>query len=193
MNIDQRIAALEAELQALKAERAPAPAAQKEEQGARIIQLNTEITSGLPSLDQLRRLFSIVRTGVPQAKTHDDDAPLRGFCGAYRFVANCGRVAAPNNKHSLGWWCDEMKSWLRARDSMTMDVNGSSFIAAVLASGDILYVPHDATRGFVWEFSIVPPQHGGKPASPDGWRRVLDGSLMAPSQPARQVRVVNGY
>ena len=70
-----------------------------------------------------------------------------------------------------------MKSWLRARDSMAMDVNGSSFIAAVFASGDILYVPRDPALGFVREFSIVPPQHGGKPASADAWKRVLEGRV----------------
>jgi hypothetical protein len=38
-----------------------------------------------------------------------------------------------------------------------------------------------------------------RPASADGWRRVLDGSVMAPSQPARRtqapspVRVVYGW
>jgi hypothetical protein len=88
---------------------------------------------------------------------------------------------------------------MRERDAMTRDITGSSFIAAVLASGDILYVPHNSMIGHVWEFGLVPPGHGGgKPAS-DAWKRVLNGSVLAPSLPARRmpppspVRVVAGY
>ena len=194
MNIDQRIAALEAELAALKAERpAPAPAAQKDEQGARVIQLNDEITSGLPSLDQLRKLFSIVRNKVPQVKSHDDDAAFRGFTAAYRFVANCGRLTAPNPKVTIGWWCDEMKAWSRARNAMTIDLNGSSFIAAVLASGDVIYVPFNGDLGHAWEVGLLSPSHNGGTPATDAWKTVLStGNVRAPSSPARQVRIVSG-
>jgi hypothetical protein len=66
---------------------------------------------------------------------------------------------------------------------MVSDLSGSSFIAAMYASGDVLFSPHDSALGRTWEFGLVPPGHGGgKPASADGWRRVLDeGSVMAPS------------
>lgn len=66
---------------------------------------------------------------------------------------------------------------------MTIDVNGSSFIAATIAAGDILFVPFNGMLGHTWEFGIVPPYHGGKPTT-DAWKRVLEGSLMPPSQPA---------
>jgi len=180
---------IQAELQALKSGHAAPPLPPRDE-GVRILQINNERTDGMPTLDQLRRLFSIVRTRVPQARTHDDDAPFRGFCGAYRFVSNCGRVAAPNARVTLGWWMDVMTTWLRERNAMTRDITGASFIAATMASGDVLFVPHNSDLGHTWEFSLVPPGHGGKPASADGWKRVLEGSLMAPSQPARQVRIV---
>jgi hypothetical protein len=88
---------------------------------------------------------------------------------------------------------DDLKQWLRQRNAMTIDVSASSFIAAVMGSGDISFVPYDGNLGYTWEFAIMPPGHGGKPASPDGWKRVLEGSLMAPSQPERQVRIVSGY
>jgi hypothetical protein len=78
-----------------------------------------------------------------------------------------------------------MRQWLRQRDAMTIDVSGASFIAAVLASGDVLYVPHDRTRGWVWEFGLMPPHYGGKLAA-DAWKRVLEtGAVARPSQPAR--------
>jgi len=186
---DDRIAKLEAtinaaqaELQAFKAGgKAQPPPPPKDE--VRILQLNTERSDGMPNLDQMRKLFSIVRHKVPQVKGADDDAAIRGFSGAFRYVSNCGRIAAPNTKYSLGWWGEDMKFWLRARNAMTNDVTGASFIAAVMASGDVLYVPHDSNLGHVWEFGIVPPHYGGKPAS-DAWKRVLEGSVLAPSRPS---------
>jgi len=180
---------LNSEIAKLKAERPAPPPQVKEVEGARVVELLHERADGMPNLDQMRRLFNIVRHKVPPVKVADDDAPFRGFCGAFRFISNCGRVAAPNNKYAPGWWFDEMKAWLRARNAMTNDITSASFIAAVMASGDVLYVPHDGNLGHVWEFSLMPPGHGGKPAS-DAWKLVLGGSVLAPSRPARQVRIV---
>jgi hypothetical protein len=184
--LELQAAKLAAEIAVLKAGK-PAPPPPPPRDEVRIVALNTERTSGMPNLAELRRLFDIVRHRVPEQKSHDPDRPFRGFLAAYRYVANCGRIAAPNSKLGLGYWMDDLKQWLHQRDAMTLDVTGSSFIAAVLASGDISFVPHDSMRGFVWEFGIVPPNHGGKPAS-DAWKRVLEGSVLAPSAPARGSR-----
>jgi hypothetical protein len=206
MMTDARIAALEAkinaaqaELQALKAGKAapPSPVNHRDVREVSVVEVLDERTN-LPNLDRMRKLFSIVRHKVPQVNGADDDAAFRGFAGAYRYVANCGRLAVPNGKLGLGYFMDDMKQWLRARNAMTIDITGASFIAAVLASGDILYVPHNGDLGHTWEFSLVPPNHGGKPADANGWRKVLDGSILAPSQPARRfapsaaVRIVAG-
>ena len=157
--LEQKIAEAQLELQALKSGKAaPPPPPPRDE--VRVVALNDEHTSDLPSLDQMRKLFSIVRHRVPEQKSHDPDQPFRGFCAAFRYVSNCGRIAAPNGKVSITWFLDGMKTWLRVRNAMTGDVTGSSFIAAVLASGDILFVPHDSNLGHVWEFGIVPPGHG---------------------------------
>jgi hypothetical protein len=188
--LEVQAAALNVEIAKLRAEQPPPPRPPRDE--FRVVALNDEITTGMPSLAEMRRLFSIVRQRVPEQKSHDPDAAFRGFCCAFRFVSNCGRVAAPNGKVSISWWMEGMTAWLRERNAMTIDVSGSSFIAAVVASGDVLFVPHNSTLGYTWEFSLVAPGHGGKPAS-DAWKRVLEGSLLAPSQPARQVRIVSGY
>jgi hypothetical protein len=181
--LEAQAAKLAAEIAALKAGKAaPPPSPPKDE--VRVLQILDE-RRDLPNLDQMRKLFDIVRHRVPEQKTHDPDRPFRGFCAAARYVANCGRIAAPNNKYSLGWWLDDMTHWLRQRDAMTIDITSSSFIAAVLASGDILFVPHDADLGRVWEFAIVPPHHGGEPAT-EAWKRVVEtGVVIRPSQPAR--------
>jgi hypothetical protein len=197
--LEAQAAALNAEIAALKAGKpAPVPRPPRDE-GARVVVLNDE-RRDLPDLASMRKLYAVVKNHVPEVKSQDPDRPFRGFCATFRYISNCGRVAAPNSKYTLGWWIDDLTQWLRQRDAMTIDVSGSSFIAAVLGSGDVLYVPHNGTLGHVWEFGIVSPNHGGKPASADGWRTVLStGNVLPPSAPARRmappspVRIVSGW
>jgi hypothetical protein len=195
--LEAQAAALNSEIAKLRAERPAPPPPVKDVREVSVTAVLDERTD-LPDLKQLAKLFDVVRNLVPEVRSYDPDAALRGFAGAFRYVSNCGRLAAPNAKLGLGYWCDDMKAWLRARNAMTIDVSGASFIAAVLASGDILYVPHNSDLGHVWEFGIVPPGHGGGKPTSDAWKRVLEGSVLAPSTPARrmappsQVRVVVG-
>jgi hypothetical protein len=90
-----------------------------------------------------------------------------------------------------------MRSWLRARTAVTQDVTSPSFITAVYASGDVSFVPHNSDLGHTWEFSIVAPGYGGRPAA-DAWKLVLGGNVLAPSQPSfrmpppSQVRISGG-
>ena len=194
--LELQAAALASEIAALKAGKAAPPPPPRDE-GVRIVEVLDE-RGDLPNLAELRKLYAVVKHRVPEVRGNDPDAAFRGFADAYRYVSNCGRIAAPNGKLGIGYWMDDMKGWLRRRNAMTIDVTGSSFICAVLAAGDILYVPHDSNLGYTWEFGIVPPNHGGKPADANGWRKVLDGSILAPSQPARrfapsaQVRIYGG-
>jgi hypothetical protein len=178
------MAALNAEIAALKVgTQAPRPNPPGDG-GVRIIAVNDERGDG-PSLAELKKLYAAVKHRVPEVKSHDPDAGFRGFASAFRYVSNCGRTAAPNSKLGLGYWLDDMKQWLRQRDATTIDVSGASFIAAVLASGDVLYVPHDRTRGWVWEFGLMQPHYGGKPAT-EAWKCVVEtGVVIRPSQPAR--------
>jgi hypothetical protein len=201
--LEQQAASLAAEIAALKAaQHGPAPRPPKDE-GVRVTELLTERTEGAPNLADLRKLYTAVRNLVPEAQHHDPDAGFRGFAGAYRFVSNCPRLPAPNSRVALSWWLEGMTAWLRQRDAVARDVTGASFVAAIYASGDICYVPHNGALGTVWEFSLLPPgQSGGKPASPDAWRRVLRegaSAILPPSAPARRmpppsnVRIFGGY
>jgi hypothetical protein len=82
---------------ALKAGKtAPVPQPPKDE-GVRIVAVNDE-RSDLPDLASMRKLYSIVKHRVPEEKSGDPDGCFRGFAGAYRYVSNCGRIAAPNSK-----------------------------------------------------------------------------------------------
>jgi len=113
--LEAQAAAITAEISALKAER-PAPPPPRPRDEVRIIEILSERGDGLPNLDQMRKLYSVVRARVPEVKSPDPDAGFRGFCGAFRFVSNCGRVAVPNAKVSITWWTDVMTSWLRERN-----------------------------------------------------------------------------
>jgi hypothetical protein len=185
--IEAKIAEAQAEIAALKAGRPAAPSPPKHE-GARIVQVLDERSEG-PNLAELKKLFSIVRHRVPERKTHDADQSNRDPAVSARRRGRNLRQS-DTRRETLGkpWWIEGMTDWLRARNAMTRDVDGASFVAATMASGDILFVPHDSTMGYVWEFAIVPPGHGGgKPAS-DAWRTVLStGNVLPPSAPARRV------
>jgi hypothetical protein len=192
--LEAQAASLQAEIAALKAAQpGPAPRPPRDE-GVRIVPVLAERTDGMPNLAELKNLYAAVRNLVPEAKHHDPDAGFGGFCGAYRFVCNCRRIAVPNAKVSITWWLDSMTDWLRQRGAVARDATGASFVAAVYAAGDVLFVPHNSTLGTVWEFALVPPgQSGGKPAS-DAWRRVLRegaSAILSPSAPVRRIEPVS--
>jgi hypothetical protein len=188
---------LDAMPQSLAFEQVSSPVKQRE---VSITEVHTERSDG-PNLAELKKLYAVVKSLIPEQKSHDPDAGFRGFCGAYRFVSNCPRLPAPNGRVALSWWQEGMTAWLRARGAMTNDVTGASFVAAVMASGDIAFSPHNGDLGHVWEFAILSPgQSGGKPAS-DAWKRILRegaAAVLPPSAPARrapapsQVRIYGG-
>jgi hypothetical protein len=76
--LETKIAEAQAELQAIKAGTISPPPTPPRDEGVRILQLLDE-RSDLPTLDQMKKLFSVVRHRVPEQKSHDDDAPFRGF------------------------------------------------------------------------------------------------------------------
>jgi hypothetical protein len=187
--LEQQAAAITAEIAKLKAERPAPPPSPPKDEGVRIVQLNNEITSGLPDLKQMQRLFSIVKPHSPWPQAlndkYDPDRPFRAFSSAFRWLQNVGRTERPNGKVALSFWADTCRLWLRARNSVGSDLDANGIVLAVLACGDIVYTPADPTRGWTWEFGLI--EFGGKLASADGWRRVLStGNVLSPSSPARR-------
>lgn len=67
------------------------------------------------------------------------------------------------------------------------DVGGNELVLAVLAVGDVCYVPHHLNRGQLWEFGLHEHYGRGRKAS-DAWRNVMaTGNILPPSMPARLV------
>jgi hypothetical protein len=167
----------------------------------RIVPLLTE-PSSLPSLKEMERLYRAVKPLAPWPldDKYDEHRPFRGFCACARWLASKGRTEFPNPRFALGFWLDDCRAWLRDRNSMTSDVSATTLILATYAAGDVRFVRADSQLGTVWELALA--EHSGRPASPDGWKRILrDGAsaILPPSAPARrapapsQVRVVVGY
>ena len=112
---------------------------------------------------------------------------------------NVPRADRPNGRVSLPFWLDVARGWLRLRGAMVSDLNANALILGTFAVGDIAYCPANSQLGVTWELGLL--EFGGKPASPDSWRRVLTGgasAILPPSAPSRrdappsQVRVVVG-
>jgi hypothetical protein len=202
--LEAQAATLNIEIAKLRAEQPAPPPPPPRDEGVRILQINNEITAGMPTLREMEKLYGVVRnlSPWPQALVDkfDENRPFRAFSSTFRWLQNVGRVERPNGKVTLSYFLDAARHWLRARNCVASDLDANALILAVYAAGDVVYVPANATLGNVWELGLV--EYGGKPAAPDAWRRVMEGgasAILPPSAPARrmappsQVRVVVGY
>jgi hypothetical protein len=187
--LERQAAKLNAEIAKLKAERPAPPPLPPKDEGLRIVQLNNEVTAGLPDLKQTEKLFAIVKPHSPWPQTlhdkFDEFRPLRAFSSAFRWVQNVGRTERPNGKFALNFWCDTCRLWLRSRNSVGSDLDANALVLACLAAGDVVYTPANPALGHVWELGLV--EFGGKPANTDAWRAVMtSGTILTPSQPAQR-------
>jgi hypothetical protein len=207
---DDRIAKLEATINAAQAELAEIKAGKAEQlpprpprdEGVRVVPLLDERVEGVPNLKELQRLFEIVRPLAPWplADRYDERKPFRGFCSAFRWISNKGRTDFPNPKFALSFWLDNAKTWLRDRNAMGNDIDASTLILATYASGDVKFLPANAALGHTWEIGIA--EYSGRPAT-DAWRPILAGgaaAILPPSAPARRMAppspvrvIVGGY
>jgi hypothetical protein len=202
--LEAQAATLNAEIAALKAGRAAPPPPPPKDEGARVVPILAERTDGMPSLKELERLYAAVRNLSPWPEAlvdrYDDGRPFRAFSVSFRWLMNVPRSDRPNGKVALSYWLDTCRTWLRARNAMTSDLNVNALILACYACGDVAYCPADPQLGVTWEIGIL--EYGGRPADPAAWRRILTGgasAILPPSSPARRmappspVRVVTGY
>ncbi len=134
----------------------------------------------MPSDDELRRLYEIVIARYPRlaARSEQAEEALDGFRRAFLRIAHLGRDKL-NSKYMLTSWVDDAKAWMRDHEVYPSFLTGRDFVCAVLAHGDVDYVPLDR---FPYDCSAFGLRRDstGRPAS-DGWRSVLNtGRLRAP-------------
>jgi hypothetical protein len=163
----------------------------------RVLQLNNEITSGMPNLRGMERLYAAVRNLSPWPEAlrdrYDDGRPFRAFSSCFRWIMNVPRADRPNGKVALSYWIDVCQTWLRARNSVGSDLNVNALILATFAVGDVHYCPADPQLGVTWEIGLL--EYGGRAATPDAWRKILAGgaaAILPPSAPARRMPAPSG-
>ena len=194
-----RVAALEANA-GLSSARIESPPAPKEEEGVSISYPADPNFFTMPNSAELKKLLAIVRTQYPELRPDvsnrlgADQAELEfyeGFTRAFLGIGNFGRLDKFNKKVGLAWWLSEAGDWLR-RNNIQGDVPGRAFCAAVVAHGDIEFLPADGEQGWVWTFAMTP--HGGRRAT-DAWKRVLQTSSIRILKRARgcRQRLRSGY
>jgi hypothetical protein len=202
--LEQQAAKLNAEIAALKAGKAAPLSPPPKDEGVRIGPVLAERVDGMPDLREMERLYAAVRnlSPWPQALVdrYDDGRPFRAFSVSFRWLMNVPRADRPNGKVALSYWLETCRAWLRARNAMTADLNANALILATFAVGDVCYCPADPQLGVTWEIGLL--EFGGRPASPDAWKRILAqgaAAVLPPSAPARrveapsQVRIYGGW
>jgi hypothetical protein len=187
-----RIAQLESDLAALKAQVAPpapakiAPAMPKPE-GTTVSFPVARSAFIMPSSDELRRLRDIVFANFAKLNVADGlvfrgDAEqnsaeyFRQFCASFRALGALHRTEKPDRKHYLSHWIDTCEDMLKPMGNSTT-LSGLPFLAAALAHGDIAYAGL-FTEGCVAELGLNAFRIGKPPG--DAWRRVLSTGRVLP-------------
>jgi hypothetical protein len=212
-SIEKRIAELERNVARLMARlnlEAPTigpqslPPQRAEEREVSIKQVADVSSYPMPDEQEAQRLYEIVLQRNPRLRKKpdpmdrfildNDPTGFRQFYNALCFVGSLGRASEPCSKFAVNWWINHCNEWLVMRGLTKVEVVGS-FIAAVIAAGDVGIVYRDENAGIPWEFCLE-PYSGGLKAT-DGWRNVLNGQFFQPVRPRHpappsppQIRVV---
>ena len=208
-SLEQKISEMQVELAKLKADphAAPVPLPLKvSDEGPRVVLIEEHTSFVRPTEKELRKLYGIVLAKYPQftprapstSRWAADEAReyFEGFTWAFERLGYIGRTIAPDHKHYVDFWSAECCDWLRLHRPAHVGNIGAGFLAAVVAHGDIPFIVGNLAQGIVWSVGIT--TFGGTKAT-DSWRRVLEGSVLAPSRPSLKmappspVRIVNGY
>ena len=135
----------------------------------------------LPTEDEFPRLLEIVLIRYPQLRPRDTQGFEQEFCLAFQFLQHTGRREKLDRDHRLLFWIDTAAAWLRERKIApgVLGIGAMAFVAAAIASGDILYTSPDEFPHIA--FGLV-PYGGGIPAK-DYWRRALSGTILEAMPP----------
>jgi hypothetical protein len=136
----------------------------------------------MPSGDELRRLYDFVVARYPRFATRSQHAneAFDGFSRAFLRVGHLSRDKL-NDKYALVTWVDDATLWLRNNQVCPSTLTARDFVCAVLAHGDIDYVPLNRFPFDCSSFGLR-RDRTGRPAT-DGWRAILrSGRLREPSR-----------
>jgi hypothetical protein len=174
--LEQQVAALNAEIVALKAPKAarvaPAP-----EEGVKITTiLPVAHPRHMPNDDEFRSLHRIVLARYPALKFRNSvDDEFGSFCASFCFVCSLTKTAQPVTRYSTSWWLDYAQQWCR-----DAGVQGliRSFLPAIIATGDVQYCLE--SNSTYW---LDPYRSSGRLVDPSAWRKILSGGdLIVPTK-----------
>jgi hypothetical protein len=105
-----------------------------------------------------------------------------GFATSARFISTLGRTSV-DTKYYLSSWVDRTKDWARLVDHNPVGNIGVSFFLAAVAMG----VPYQLGNNAMGVLPAVGlREHGGERLMADGWKRTLEGNVLAPTAPERR-------
>ena len=179
--IEKRLAALERENAALKSQIAAlqvlAPAPKVMPLPATPVRISYPMSKvSLPTEQEFGPLLEIVLSRYPQLRPRDTQGFEADFRLVFQFLQHTGRREKLDRDHGLLFWTDTAAAWLREKKIApgVLGIGAMAFVAAAVASGDILYTSPDEFPHIA--FGLVP--YGGGIASKDYWRRALSGTIL---------------
>jgi hypothetical protein len=183
-----RLDTLEAEVAELKVTAGLVKPAARDAESAKFVERGVTITHPeeinrivLPNESEYRKLLAVVLDAYPQLRrsnnpryaTEDEAGFFREFCAAFERISRLLRTEKVDHKRSVSWWANEANQQRFGRE----EIRGLAFIAATVGAGDVSFVEADH-NGNSWAFALA--FGAGRPATEAGWRRVLNGQLLAP-------------
>jgi hypothetical protein len=132
----------------------------------------------MPDHDELARLIEIVREAEPDLRFDDDE-----FRRAFWACGQMWRTDSLSRERYFVSFVDDGSDLLRMRRQSS--ISGASFLAAIIAHGDVFWQRADPGLGVV--LSAALDKNHGRPCS-NRWRDIVagDASLLEPIYPAGQ-------
>ena len=197
-NLERRVAALEAEVAALKAPKA-LPRKPIEE-GARVIMGPGVISmpeGAFPTNEEYRELREIVERHYPHLAfvarseryaDQDREEHIAGFRTAFMYLATLERLQTlPRADRYATWWMGCAEDWAHSMGKRS-GISLRGFSAALAAHGDILFSGLDNNATFGLRQSSGQGRRYG-----DAWRNVLrTGELLKPVKSGELARAAAG-
>jgi hypothetical protein len=120
----------------------------------------------LPTADELRRLEEIVLSQYPKLRAGGDPASFKASFHRLSYVRRAEKI---DTKHSLDWWVGEAEDWLKAQHYYPSRPATQSFVAAVIAMGDIGFSDPNKFPSMELAITGITEHH----ALPGRWRAIL--------------------
>jgi hypothetical protein len=179
--LEERIVDLERRLAQYEKPNKTAPAASPYPDGnATISTIKYPVV--LPTADELRRLEEIVLRRYPKLRAGSDPA---SFKAAFFRLSYTRRAEKLDTRQSLDWWVADAEDWLKAQNYYPSRPAIQSFVAAVIAQGDIAFSDPNKFPSMELGISGITEHR----ALPGRWQHILESNQAPLPAPDRYVTI----